>query len=53
MNHNARHVYEERKWGYDETEADVFITHWSPQFSEMMFLNRFEKLSTPWKQKES
>jgi uncharacterized protein len=36
--------YEARKWGTDETQADVCIKMWNPEFAELMFLNRFREL---------
>lgn len=37
--------YEARKWGRDETEADVRIQRWTPRRAEKMFLKRFAELS--------
>ena len=39
------HVYEPRKWGYDETRADIQIVKWTPRHAEKMFLSRFESLN--------
>jgi 5'-deoxynucleotidase YfbR-like HD superfamily hydrolase len=36
--------YEARKWGRDETQANVEIKEWTPKFAELMFLHRFEQL---------
>lgn len=37
--------YEAKKWGRDETEADVKIQRWTPRRAEKMFLKRFAELT--------
>lgn len=36
--------YESRKWGRDETAADIRIVQWTPRRAERMFLKRFAEL---------
>jgi uncharacterized protein len=36
--------YEARKWGRDESEANVRIERWTPRRAEKMFLKRFREL---------
>jgi 5'-deoxynucleotidase YfbR-like HD superfamily hydrolase len=36
--------YEAKKWGRDETEANVRIERWTPRRAEKMFLKRFAEL---------
>lgn len=36
--------YESKKWGTDETEADIAIERWTPRRAEKMFLKRFAEL---------
>lgn len=36
--------YEARKWGRDETEANIRIEKWTPRRAEKMFLRRFAEL---------
>ncbi len=44
MNVNAATMYEARKWGADETEANIHIELWTPRRAEKMFLKRFREL---------
>ncbi len=44
MNVTAATKYEARKWGEDETEADIRIEKWTPRRAEKMFLRRFAEL---------
>jgi 5'-deoxynucleotidase YfbR-like HD superfamily hydrolase len=44
MNVTEATQYEARKWGTDETEANIKIEEWTPKFAELMFLRRFEEL---------
>jgi len=37
--------YEAKKWGRDETEADIRIQRWTPRRAEKMFLKRFAQLT--------
>ncbi len=37
--------YEAKKWGRDETEADIRIERWTPRRAEKMFLKRFAQLT--------
>lgn len=39
-------VYEERKWGAPETQANICIERWTPKRAEKMFLRRFEELTS-------
>jgi hypothetical protein len=36
--------YEPRKWGMNETRANVIISEWTPRFAEEVFLKRFKEL---------
>jgi len=45
MNVTEATQYEARKWGTDETEADIRIEEWTPKKAELMFLLRFEELN--------
>ena len=44
MNVTAHTQYESRKWGTDETEANICIERWTPRRAEKMFLRRFQEL---------
>lgn len=44
MNVSESTQYEARKWGTDETQANIVINRWNPEFAEIMFLNRFKEL---------
>ena len=44
MNASKITNYEVRKWGMDETEADIRIERWTPRRAEKMFLKRFWEL---------
>ena|SRR5271166_717047 len=44
MNVTEATKYEARKWGRDETQADIRIDEWTPKFAELMFLHRFREL---------
>jgi uncharacterized protein len=37
--------YESRKWGHDETPADIKIERWTPRRAEKLFLQRFRELN--------
>jgi uncharacterized protein len=44
MNVTEATQYEARKWGRDETEADIRIQRWTPRHAKKMFLSRFWEL---------
>lgn len=44
MNVTKATQYEARKWGADETEANIRIERWTPRRAEKMFLKRFREL---------
>jgi 5'-nucleotidase len=44
MNVNETTQYEARKWGEDETEANILIDCWTPKQAKKMFLERFKEL---------
>jgi uncharacterized protein len=44
MNVTEATQYEAKKWGRDETEANIVIERWTPRRAEKMFLNRFTEL---------
>lgn len=44
MNVTEATQYEARKWGTDETQADIQIERWTPRRAEKMFLKRFAEL---------
>lgn len=44
MNVTAATMYESRKWGRDERQANIRIEKWAPTFAEHMFLYRFNEL---------
>jgi|SRR5579864_4111386 len=44
MNVREDTKYEARKWGHDETPANIHIERWTPRRAEKLFLRRFEEL---------
>jgi uncharacterized protein len=46
MNVTEATQYEAKKWGRDETEADIQIQRWTPRHAKKMFLSRFWELYT-------
>jgi 5'-deoxynucleotidase YfbR-like HD superfamily hydrolase len=44
MNVTEATQYESKKWGTDETEADITIHEWAPGYAKQAFLTRFRQL---------
>lgn len=44
MNVTEATAYEARKWGRDETPAQILIAEWTLRFAEKTFLERFQEL---------
>lgn len=45
MNVTEATQYEAKKWGTDETEANIIIQKWEPEYAEERFLQRFNELN--------